>query len=110
MPAQQNIWLWNSLLVKWEEAPAAVRHLRATGTGPVLAGRHKLHWVACTPSAPNAEWQLTDNTLPGAFIVYEHFDTDKESEQLNLIPPIQFVTGIYVEKFDNMTSLIFGYT
>ncbi|MBA7672192.1 hypothetical protein ES703_80366 [subsurface metagenome] len=77
--------------------------------GLVAAGAHDLYWVACSPDAPAAEWQLTDAIAGGGAVVYDHFDNDKHSEQITFDPPIKFATGIWVEKFDHMLSLTFCY-
>lgn len=108
MPAVM-LWQWDDTLHVWVKAPAVVRNIRKTAVGPVVAGAHKLYWVACSPSAPGAEWQLTDDIAGGGAIVYDHFDPDKHSDHLIISPPMQFITGIWVEKFDHMFSLVFGY-
>jgi len=69
----------------------------------------KLYWIACSPDAPAAEWQLADKIGAGGAIVYDHFDNDKHSEQLLFTPPMPFIYGIWVLKFDKMFSLVFGY-
>ncbi|MBA7607940.1 hypothetical protein ES703_15110 [subsurface metagenome] len=102
-------WLWNHITSIWEKAPAVVRTLRLVAEDTGIAGAHKLYWIACSPDSPGAEWQLTDATAPGGAIVYDHFDPDKHSEQLIFAPPMQFNTGIWIEKFDHMHSLVFGY-
>jgi len=92
--------------VAWPEAVVTVRLVAA---GQAIAGAHKLYWVACSPDSPGAEWTLTDDIGIGGDVVYDHFDSDKESEHLKFDPPMQFTKGIWVEKFDHMHSLTFGY-
>lgn len=81
---------------------------RAVAVGGVTAAPTRVYWIACTPSAPNAEWALTDDTDGLSAVVYEHFDTDKESEQIPFDPPLEFKKALYVKTFDNMTSLVFS--
>jgi len=83
--------------------------IRKTATGQVVAGAHNLYWIACSPDAPTAEFELTDAVAGGGAVVYDHFDTDKNSEHLQFDPPMKFATGIYVETFTNMKSLVFCY-
>jgi len=88
----------------------APTRIRMTATGRVgVAGAKKLFWVACSPDAVNAEWELTDADAGGSAVVYDHFDQDRSSEQLDFDPPMEFATGIWVEKFDHMKSLVFCY-
>jgi len=100
---------WNHITEEWEKAPAVVTTTRLTAEDTGIAGAHKLYWVACSPDGANAEWQLTDAIAPGGGIVYDHYDSDRHSEHLVFSPPMQFDTGIWVEKFDHMFSLLFGY-
>jgi len=109
MNEQVVIWRWNHLNNTYEREPAVVSDKRMVATGLVIAGAHNLYWVGCSPDSPGAEWELTDAIAGGAAVVYDHFDSDKHSEQLLFNPPMRFVTGIYVEKFDHMHSLVFGY-
>jgi len=83
--------------------------VRKTAAGAVVAGDHYLYWVACSPDSPGAEWELTDAIAGGGAVVYDHFDPDKHSEHLNFDPPMHFTTGIWIEKFDHMHSLLFCY-
>lgn len=110
MPAEQvAIWRWNHLNNTWEKEPAVVSTARVTGTVVAVPNACKLYWVACSPDAPAAEWQLADNDAVAGAIVYDHFDPDRHSEQLIFHPPMQFTKGIAVIKFDKMFSLVFGY-
>lgn len=92
----------------WKAAIGATQ-VRVVATGSVFAVPGRIHWIACTPSAPNAEWILTDDTDGLSATVYEHFDTDKESEHIDFFPPLEFKVGCYVKTFDNMTSLVICY-
>ncbi|GAG98845.1 unnamed protein product, partial [marine sediment metagenome] len=83
--------------------------IRKTAVGQAIAGAHHLYWIACSPDAPGAEWVLTDGIAGGGPIKYDHFDNDKHSEHLSFDPPIKFTTGIWIEKFDHMHSLVFCY-
>lgn len=90
--------------------PPTVTVWRMTGAGRVGPGGAKtLHWIACSPDSPSAEWELTDAAGPGGAVVYDHFDSDKHSEHLHFDPPMEFAVGIYIEKFDHMHSLVFCY-
>jgi len=84
--------------------------IRMTATGRVgVAGAKKLFWIACSPDSPAAEWEITDADAGGGTVVYDHFDSDKHSDHLDFNPPMEFATGIWVEKFDHMKSLVFCY-
>lgn len=83
--------------------------VRKTAAGAVVAGARKLYWIACSPGSPSAEWELTDAIAGGGTVVYDHFDSDKHSEHLIFDPPMKFNTGIWIEKFDHMHSLVFCY-
>ena len=84
--------------------------IRMTATGRVgVAGAKKLFWIACSPDSPAAEWEISDSDVGGAAIEYDHFDSDKHSEHIDFNPPVEFATGIWVEKFDHMKSLVFCY-
>jgi len=74
-----------------------------------IPGAHKLYWISCNPSAGNSEWGLSDAIIAAQPILLEHYHTTRESHNTNLIPPMQFNTGIYIEKFVAMTSMTFGY-
>lgn len=84
--------------------------LRKTAAGAVVAGVRKLFWIACSPDAPGAEFELTDAIAGGAAVVFDHFDPDKHSEIINFDPPMKFANGIFIEKFDHIHSLTFCYT
>lgn len=109
MPAQQNIWLWNHITGEWEEAPAVVTPKRMTGTGQVIAGAHKLYWIACNPSAGSSVFELSDDTTGLTATVLDCFSTNREGKGFNLSPPMPFVNGIYLKTFTAMTSIVFGY-
>lgn len=83
--------------------------VRKVAVGQVIAGAHNLYWVACNPAAGNSLWELTDAIAGGGAVVYDHFDTTRDSHHLDFDPPMKFATGIYLETFTNMTSLIFCY-
>lgn len=83
--------------------------VRKTAVGAVVGGSRKLFWVACSPGAGNAQWELTDAIAGGGAVVYDHFDTDRHSEKLIFDPPMKFSAGIWIETFTNMTSLVFCY-
>jgi len=100
---------WNHITGAWEKAPAVVTTTKLTAEDTGIAGAHKLYWISCNPSAGNSEWGLTDAIAAGGVILIEHFHTTKESHNTNLIPPMYFATGIWIETFTNMTSITFGY-
>lgn len=102
-------WLMNHITGIWEEAPAIVTTTLLDAEDEFIAGAHKLYWISCNPSAGNSNWALSDAIIAAQPIVLEHFHTAKESHNTNLIPPMQFNTGIYLEKFVAMTSMTFGY-
>ncbi len=102
-------WVWNHYFNKWERVPACVTTIRLTDAGPVVGGPHKLHWISCNPAAGLSEWQLSDDTDGESAVVLEHFHTERESHNTNLVPPKQFTTGIWLKALDQMTSITFGY-
>ncbi|MBA7716844.1 hypothetical protein ES703_125926 [subsurface metagenome] len=99
---ERLIRLWNDIIEEWDKAPAVVRTARLVAEDTGIAGAHKLYWIACSPDAPAAEWQLADNNAVAGAIVYDHFDPDRHSEHLVFHPPMQFTVGIAVIKFDKM--------
>ena len=103
------LWAYNHITEDWERVPAVVRTVRVVALGQAVLGACKLYWIACSPDAPGAEFELTDDTATPGIVVYDHFDNDKHSEQLPLSPPMQFTKGIWVEKLDHIHSLVFGY-
>ncbi len=109
MPNQANIWEWDNANNKWVERPAVVVTKRMTATGLVISGAHKLYWINVNPSAGSSLLELTDDTAGSGTVVYDCFHTDKEAHVHSFSPPMPFSTGIYLETFTNMTSVIFGY-
>jgi len=105
----RTLWLWDHVAKVWVKAPAAVTTKRVTGAGLVIAGAHKLHWISCNPSAGLAAWGLADDAAAGGDILLDHYHTDRDSHTTNLMPPMSFSTGIYLELYTNMTSMTFGY-
>lgn len=119
--APVGLWGWNGgsfdrlrtygtgVLTVAKGAIAPTR-IRMTATGRVgVAGAKKLFWLACSPDGPSAEWEITDADAGGGAVVYDHFDADKHSDHIDFNPPMEFTTGIWVEKFDHMKSLVFCY-
>jgi len=106
---QEGIWLWNHINNTWERAPAVVNTIRLTIAGPVKSAPGKLCWVACTPSAGNSLWQLSDTIAPPDTAVLECFSTAKESKGFVFNPPMFFVNGIYLQTVVAMLSITFGY-
>jgi len=100
---------WGTGILKVGRAEIDSTTVRKTAAGAVVAGAHNLYWVACSPDAPGAEFELTDAIAGGGAIVFDHFDPDKHSEVIHLDPPMKFATGIWVEKFDHIHSLVFCY-
>lgn len=105
----QFIWLWNHITNTWEKSPACVTTKRLIVAGPVVNAPAKLYWIACNPSVAASEWELTDDLDGLGDIVLDHHHPDRESHNTNLVPPKQFVTGIYLKTMTNMTSMTFGY-
>lgn len=103
------LWLWDYVNEEWVKAPACVLTKRVVATGQVIAGSHKLYWISCNPSVAASVWELTDDTDGSTGVVLDHYHTDRESHNTNLVPPKQFTTGIWLKTFTNMTSMTFGY-
>jgi len=103
------LWLWNHITEEWEKAPACVTPKRMAGTGQVIAGAHKLYWIHMNPSAGSSILELTDAIAALAATLYDDFHTGKEGHLHPFNPPLPFSTGIYLETFTNMTSVLFGY-
>jgi len=102
-------WVFDYASELWLPEPASVVTKSKVATGQVIAGAHKLYWIACSPDSTGSEFELSDDTDGSTANVYCHFDSDKHSEHLSLSPPMQFSTGIYVKKFDKIKCLHFGY-
>ena len=109
MPEQIGIWLWDDANNVWVKAPAVVVPVRIVGTGQVVAGAHKLYWIHMNPSAGLSVLVLTDAMAGGAATLYDDYHTDREGHIHNFEPPFPFSTGIYLETFTNLTSVLFGY-
>jgi len=77
--------------------------------GQVVAGAHKLYWMAMNPSLAASIVEITDAIAALGAVVFDHFDTARDGHMMNLYPPMCFSTGIYLETFTNMTSITFGY-
>jgi len=109
MSEQVAFWEWDATNNIWVKAPAVVITKRIVAVGQVVAGAHKLYWVVANPGVAASLFELTDATAALGAIVFDHFDTTRDGHVLSLSPPMQFVTGIYLETLTNVTSLIFGY-
>jgi len=104
-----NLWLWDDTNEVWVKAPACVATKRMTDVGQVVAGAHKLCWVACNPSAGLSLWEIADSAVPGGAALLDCYSTARESKGFVFNPPCPFTDGIYLETFTNMTSITFGY-
>ncbi|MCK4722492.1 MAG: hypothetical protein KAT75_04270 [Dehalococcoidia bacterium] len=96
-------------ILKVGRAETDTTTVRVTGTGGVVAGDHYLYWIDCNPGAGNSVWELTDAIIALQAIVLDHFHTGREGHIMTLDPPMHFTTGIYLETFTNMTSMVFCY-
>jgi len=105
----QRLRTYNTGILKVGRAEIDSTTVRYAAIGAVISGARKLFWVACSPDAPGAEWELSDDLDGSTAAVYDHFDNDKHSEHLIFDPPMKFSTGIYIKKFDHMHSLTFCY-
>lgn len=103
------LYLWDYTNRVWVKAPAAVVTKRLAATGEVEAGAHKLYWMVLNPGVANSLIELTDAIAGGGAVVLDHFDTTRDGHVMSLWPPMPFTTGIWLETFTNMTSVIFGY-
>jgi len=103
------LWSYDHINDEWVKVPACVTTKRMTGTGKVVEGAHKLYWVLPNPSAVNCEAALTDNLTGDGDPVIDGFSSVRDSLPMNLIPPMQFTTGIYLKTLEAMTSITFGY-
>ena len=106
---QVALWLWNSITDEWEKAPAVVTTTRLVAEDTGIAGAHKLYWIKCNPGVANSVWALTDAIAAGGVIIIDSFHAGREGHTVNLSPPMNFLTGIWLETFTNMTSMTFGY-
>ena len=106
---QVGIWLWDDANSVWLPAPACVVTIRMAAAGQVIAGAHKLYWLVTNPGAASSVLELTDAIAALGAVVFDHFDTTRDGHVMSLNPPMCFATGIYLETFTNMTSIIFGY-
>lgn len=106
---QIGTWEWDHIANIWVKAPACVTTVRRVAAGQVVAGAHRLYWINANPGAANSIFELTDAIAGGGAVVFDHFDTSRDGHVMNLIPPMCFSKGIYLETFNNMTSATFGY-
>ncbi len=106
---QVDLYLWDDASGNWVKAPAVVVPKRMVAVGQVIAGAHKLYWLHMNPSAGNSILELTDAIAALGAVLFDDFHTDKEGHIHTFDPPIPFSTGIYLETFTNMTSVLFGY-
>lgn len=83
--------------------------VRMVAAGPVVAGAHNLYWVSCNPAAGNSVWEITDAIIALQPVVFDHFHTGREGHLMIMDPPMKFTTGIYLETFTNMTSVVLCY-
>ena len=104
-----ELWEYDYVNEIWVPKPAVVVPKRMTGTGQVIAGAHRLYWIACDPGAGNSLWEVTDAIAAGAAVLLSCFSTSRESKGFVFNPPCPFATGIYLETFTNMTAMTFGY-
>ena len=106
-----DLYLWDSEegYGQWVKAPAAVKTKRFTAAGQSVDGAHKLYWLLSDPSAANSAAALTDDDAGGGDIVIDGFEALQQSFFMQLNPPMRFNVGIYLETFDNMTSITIGY-
>ena len=82
---------------------------RKTAVGQVVAGAHELHQLCANPSAANAALELTDAIAGGGAVLMDMFFSARETHHYVFDPPIPFATGIYLETFTNLTSVLFCY-
>ncbi len=117
----EGIWLWDSDAAAWVKGKAdssgriyvvedhdGLAPVRLTATGLVQTGATELHWISITPSAGNSVVELSDDLDGSSAILWEHFDTDRHSDHINIEPPMLFSTGLYLKTFTNMTAVTFG--
>lgn len=88
---------------------AVVTTKRMVAVGQVVTGGHLLCWISCNPSAGLSVWELSDSTPAAGAVILDHYHTAREGHNTNLIPPMPFARGIYLNTFTNMTSMTFGY-
>lgn len=82
---------------------------RLEAVGQVKASAGTLFWMAINPSAANAVVELTNATAGSGTVVFDTFHTSRETHLYTFDPPMEFSTGIYLETFTNLTSVVFGY-
>jgi len=82
---------------------------RKTGVGLVNAGASALYWITINPSAANAILELTDADAGGGAVVYDLAFASRQAAHFNFRPAMKFTTGIYLETYTNLTSVMFGY-
>lgn len=107
---QVATWGWCPICQEWEKVPLSCLTIRRVAVGQVYLGHCRLHWVIMNPSAPNALLAVTDANAALAAIVLDFFEADRNTLPFTMAPPKWFETGIYLETFTNLTSVIFGYT
>lgn len=109
MSGHVELWLWDYIHLGWKQAPYCVRTIRMVGAGQVAAGAHELYWMKCSPGVASAEVEISDAIAALEPVVLSTFHTDRNGWDVSCNPPMHFDTGIYLETFDNMTAITFGY-
>ena len=100
---------YNTGILKVGKGNIGAVPVRKTAVGQVVAGAHELHQLCVNPSAANAALELTDAVAGGAAVLMDMFFTARETHHYVFDPPIPFATGIYLETFTNLTSVLFCY-
>lgn len=97
-------------ILKVGRAEVGLLDVRLIAVGQVgAAGARKLYWLTTSPSGANANIELADAAAGGGAVKWDWFCTDRHSHHMVFDPPMEFSTGIFLETFDNMTAVTFGY-
>ena len=108
--AQADQYAWDPVHNIWSPIPIACPIVRLTGAGQVYLGSARLHWLIINPGAPNAVLELTDAAAALAAVHCDYYLANRNTLPVPYVPAMHFSTGIYLETFTNLTSVVFGYT
>ena len=103
-------WGWDPVLEIWVKIPTSCTTTRLIAAGQAYLGMCRLHWIVVNPSAPNALLAITDHNAAAGVVVVDCFLANRNTLPIAMVPAKRFETGIYLETFTNLTSVVFGYT
>lgn len=115
-------WIWSNPLEDWVKALASSEGLvvstrceqtlstiRKIAAGPVLSGAYHVYWLTFNPDGGGAYIALTDALASGSPIKWDMNGEKVGGQHITFDPPMIFESGIYIESWAAISSVIFGY-